>query len=366
MKLSVIILNYNVRDFLELCLKSVQAAIATIDAEIIVIDNNSQDDSCAMVKDMFPSVKLIENKDNSGFSKGNNIGVGQAKGEYLCILNPDTVVAEDTFTKLLKFTESKSNLGIVGCQLIDGKGKFLPESKRNVPTPKVSLKKVLGNDNDYYANQLQIESSGKVDILVGAFMWLKKDVYQAVGGFDEAYFMYGEDIDLSYKVKKAGYDNYYFGDTTVIHFKGESTLKDAKYAKRFYGAMQIFYKTHFKRNLVFNAIVWLGIKMAYLIRNTKDDVVVKQNKTYLYSTVPDQDLLKQLVKPIIIKNSIQEEIESNSVVVYDFNMLKSSTVISDMKQKSKQENIVFRFLPKNSKFIIGSDSAINRGEVLHF
>lgn len=366
MKLSVIILNYNVRDFLELCLKSVETAIATIDAEIIVIDNNSQDDSCAMVKKIFPSVKLIENKDNSGFSKGNNIGVAQAKGEYLCILNPDTVVAEDTFMKLIQFTDSKDNLGIVGCQLIDGKGKFLPESKRNIPTPKVSLKKVLGNDNDYYANQLQIESTGKVDILVGAFMWLKKEVYESVGGFDEAYFMYGEDIDLSYKVKKAGYDNYYFGDTTVIHFKGESTLKDTKYAKRFYGAMQIFYKTHFKRNLLFNFIVWLGIKMAYLMRKNHVDVAVKSNRSYLYSTVLDPSLMDQLVKPTLNKNSIQEEIENNSVVIYDFNMLKASIVMTDMKQKSKQENIVFRFIPKNSKFIIGSDSAINRGEVLYF
>jgi len=355
-----------VRYFLELCLKSVQAAIADIDAEIIVIDNNSPDDSCTMVKELFPSVKLIENKENSGFSKGNNIGVTQAKGEYLCILNPDTIVAEDTFTKLIDFTTSKDNIGIVGCQLIDGKGKFLPESKRNIPTPKVSLKKMLGDAKDYYANHVQIESTGKVDILVGAFMWLKKDVYEAVGGFDEAYFMYGEDIDLSYKVVKAGYENFYFGETTIIHFKGESTLKDSKYAKRFYGAMQIFYKKHFKQNLLFNTFVWLGIKMAYLIRKTAVEVDVKPKRSYLYSTVFDTSLEEQLPKPIQIKKSIQEEIKNDSMLVYDFNMLTANVVINDMKQKSKQENIVFRFLPKNSKFIIGSNSAISRGEVLQF
>ncbi|WP_458627348.1 glycosyltransferase family 2 protein [Winogradskyella sp. PC D3.3] len=366
MKLSVIILNYNVRYFLELCLKSVAAAIATIDAEIIVVDNNSSDDSCAMVKEQFPSVKLIANKENLGFSKGNNIGVAQAKGDYLCILNPDTVVAEDTFTKLLDFAETKTNLGIVGCQLIDGKGKFLPESKRNVPTPKVSLKKVLGDASDYYANDVAVDAIGTVDILVGAFMWLKKTVYEAVGGFDDAYFMYGEDIDLSYKIKKAGYDNFYFGETTVIHFKGESTLRDAKYAKRFYGAMQIFYKKHFKQNLVFNAVVWLGIKMAYLMRKSPEETKARQNQSYIYATHIDSTFADQLPQPTQIEASILRTIKNNSMLVYDFKMLTASVVIADMKLKSKQGNIVFRFIPKNSKFIIGSDSAIHRGEVLHF
>lgn len=366
MKLSVVILNYNVRYFLELCLKSVQEAIANIDAEIIVIDNNSPDDSCAMVKQLFPSVRLIENKENSGFSKGNNIAVAEAKGEYLCILNPDTVVAEDTFTKLLNFSKSKTNLGIVGCQLIDGRGRFLPESKRNIPTPKVSLKKVLGKTNDYYANDIEIDSIGKVDILVGAFMWLKKEVYSMVSGFDESYFMYGEDIDLSYKVVKAGYDNYYFGETSVIHFKGESTFKDAKYAQRFYGAMQIFYKKHFKQNILFTIVVWVGIKLAKFLNKTPQKVQIASKCTIVYSKGIKEALEVQLPKPVHFETSIQNKVEHHSMIVYDFNMLKISDIICDMKLKSKQENIVFRFLPKSSKFILGSDSATNRGEVLHF
>lgn len=354
------------RYFLELCLKSVETAIANIDAEIIVIDNNSPDDSCAMVKQLFHSVKLIENEENSGFSRGNNIGVAQAKGEYLCILNPDTVVAEDTFIKLLKFSDSKNNLGIVGCQLIDGKGKFLPESKRNVPTPKVSLKKMLGNTRDYYVNSIKTENTGKVDVLVGAFMWLKKEIYETVGGFDEAYFMYGEDIDLSYKVVKAGYNNYYFGETTVIHFKGESTFKDAKYAQRFYGAMQIFYKKHFKQNIVFNSIVWIGIKLAQYLTKSPEKVELAPKRTIAYAKVLEQSLQVQLPKPIQTVESILDKVDAGSMLVYDFNMLKISDVINNMKLKSKQENIVFRFLPKSSKFILGSDSATNRGEVLHF
>lgn len=354
------------RYFLELCLKSVEAAIHNIDAEIIVIDNNSPDDSCAMVRQLFPSVKLIENKENSGFSKGNNIGVEQAKGEYLCILNPDTVVAEDSFHKLLKFSESKENLGIVGCQLIDGRGEFLPESKRNIPTPKVSLKKILGLTSDYYANHIQKENTGKANVLVGAFMWLRKEVYNEVEGFDEDYFMYGEDIDLSYKVLKLGYDNYYFGETTVIHFKGESTLKDSKYAKRFYGAMQIFYKKHFKQNLFFNAFVWLGIKMAYLMSKSSNEKKLKMDRTYVYSKSINSSLDEQLPNPTQKTETIKGSIEENSMLLYDFNLLKVSVVVEDMKRKSKQENIVFRFLPKNSNFILGSDSSINRGEVLHF
>ncbi len=354
------------RYFLELCLKSVEVAIEGLDAEIIVVDNNSPDDSCDMVKQLFPSVILIENKDNSGFSKGNNIGVTQAKGEYLCILNPDTVVAEDTFIKLIEFANKKDNLGIVGCQLIDGKGKFLPESKRNIPSPKVALKKFLKDDKAYYANQLEIDSVGIVEILVGAFMFVKKEVYEAVGGFDEDYFMYGEDIDLSYKVLKAGYTNMYFGETSIMHFKGESTLRDEKYAKRFYGAMQIFYKKHFKRNIIFNGLVWIGIKLAYGLRKTPEKVETKTYRTYVYTSHDNLPLIDKLSDIAEVTDTIQDKIEDHSMLVYDFNELKASAIISDMKHKSKQENIVFRFLPKNSKFIIGSDSAINRGEVIHF
>jgi GT2 family glycosyltransferase len=366
LKLSVVILNYNVRYFLELCLKSVEAAIQNIDAEIIVVDNNSSDESCQMVKELFPSVTLIENTDNSGFSKGNNIGVAQAKGEYVCILNPDTVVAEDSLLKVIEFADALENLGIIGCQLIDGKGDFLPESKRNIPYPKVSLKKTLGNDKDYYANHLEKDTNGKVEILVGAFMLLKKAIYEGVGGFDEDYFMYGEDIDLSYKVLKAGYNNYYFGETTIIHFKGESTLKDAKYAKRFYGAMQIFYKKHFSQNNVFNSMVWIGIKMAYLIRKTPKMITKTLKNSVVFSDGIEDSLKNQLHQPVAISSSIMNKIDDNSMVVYDFNTLKTKAIIEDMKKKSIQENIVFRLLPKNSKFILGSDSAINRGEVLHF
>jgi GT2 family glycosyltransferase len=173
-----------VRYFLELCLQSVEAAVAGLEAEIIVVDNNSKDESCAMIEEKFPKVKLIANKDNSGFSKGNNIGVAQAKGEYICILNPDTVVAEDTFRALLNFANKQNNLGIVGCKLIDGNGDFLPESKRNIPVPKIAIQKALGNAKNYYANHIKENEIAKADVFVGAFMLMKRKVYNQVNGFD--------------------------------------------------------------------------------------------------------------------------------------------------------------------------------------
>jgi len=257
MQLSVIILSFNVRYFLELCILSVQNSLLEIDSEIIVVDNNSHDNSCEMMKTRFPSVKLIQNNDNLGFSKGNNIAVAHAKGEYICILNPDTVVAEDTFIKILAFAQRQKKLGIIGCRLIDGAGNFLPESKRGVPTPWVAFTKITGIYKlfpksklfgQYYAGHLDENQTGKVDILVGAFMLMKRDLFLEVGGFDEDCFMYSDDVDLSYVVSKKGKSNYYFHETTVIHYKGESTVKDGTYMKRFQESMNFFYKKHLKSN----------------------------------------------------------------------------------------------------------------------
>ena len=185
--------------------------------------------------------------------------------------------------------------------------------------------------------------------------------------FDEDYFMYGEDIDLSYKILQAGYNNYYYGKTSIIHFKGESTLKDANYAKRFYGAMQIFYKKHLKGNTLFNGLVWIGIKLAYSTRRNPKISSIKPKCTYLYSEELNASLGMKLQKPIHrVESFLSEKIKKDCLFIYDLNFLKIKDVIYDLKQKSQERNIVFRFLPKNSKFIIGSDSAIERGKVIHF
>ncbi|UKM64587.1 glycosyltransferase [Flavobacteriaceae bacterium GSB9] len=364
MKLSVVILNYNVRHFLELCLRSVTAAISNIEAEIIVVDNNSKDDSCQMVKAFFPKVKLIENNENLGFSKGNNLGVAQAKGEYLCILNPDTVVAEDTFERLLDFSKLQAKLGIVGCKLINGIGLFLPESKRNIPYVKVALKKIFGTPTDYYANHLAPNEIGEVDILVGAFMFLKRDVYNEIGGFDEDYFMYGEDIDLSYRVLKSGYKNYYVGDLAAIHFKGESTLKDKRYAKRFFGAMQIFYTKHFKRNIFFDMFVWLGIKMAYIFRKIRKEKEKNVQEYVFVSNEMDSRIKKNLPKPVSLK-PLQSDLKKGSEVIFDASYLTYKEIIGAMESSFlKNKALTYKILPNNSNFIVGSDDGYVRGEVI--
>lgn len=363
MKLSVVIVNYNVRYFLELCLESVKAALETIDSEIIVVDNNSDDGSCEMVKNLFPEVVLVENKENVGFSRANNQAVKIAKGAHVCILNPDTVVAEDTFSKLLSFANTKNNLGIVGCKLIDGTGKFLPESKRNLPVVKVALQKMKGNTTHYYANHISENEVSKVQILVGAFMFMKRSTFIDLHGFDESYFMYGEDIDLSYKATKKGLDNYYFGETTIIHFKGESTLKDVNYAKRFYGAMQIFYKKHFRSNFIFDAFVWAGIKLVFLLRKEPQQTEKKITKWVVLS----KDNLKKLSKNF--EGEVQyasgiEKIENQCVVVFDSSKESFRSIIESMQELQNREEVYFRILNASSSFLIGSDSSSHRGEVV--
>ena len=365
MQLSVIILNFNVQYFLELCLQSVEAALKGIDSEIIVVDNNSTDDSCQMIRQKFPEIKLIENKTNFGFSKGNNIGVKQATGEFICILNPDTVVAEDTFSKVLEFAVKQQNLGAIGCKLVDGRGNFLPESKRNVPIVKVALQKILGRTKQYYNNDLGSDESGKIDILVGAFMLIKREVYDEIGGFDEDYFMYGEDVDLSYRILKSGLENFYVGTTCIIHYKGESTLKDAKYAERFYGAMQIFYKKHFKQNILFDAMVWLGIKFAKIFNFNTPSETSEIKKYVVVSDVIQGNFSADFSFEVHQVSDINS-LESNVEVIFDANTLSFKTIIEHILALKENKTLTFKILPKNTKFIIGSNHSKYRGEIRQF
>ncbi|REJ83493.1 MAG: glycosyltransferase [Bacteroidetes bacterium] len=257
MKLSIVIVNYNVKYFLEQCLHSVKNATKEIAAEVFVVDNNSVDGSVEMLKQKFPSVILIRNEDNKGFSKANNQAIEIAKGEYILLLNPDTVVEEDTFTKVIAFMDSHPDAGGLGVKMIDGSGKFLPESKRGLPTPFVAFSKMSGlsvlfpksrSFGRYHLGYLDENEVHEVDVLAGAFMLLRKSTLEKTGYLDEDFFMYGEDIDLSYRITKAGYKNYYFPDTRIIHYKGESTKKSSvNYVFVFYNAMVIFARKHFSK-----------------------------------------------------------------------------------------------------------------------
>lgn len=362
MRLSVVILNYNVSSFLTLCLQSVQEALTGIDSEIIVVDNNSDDDSCDMIRRDFPSVHLIENKVNLGFSKGNNIGVSKAKGTHVCILNPDTVVGEHTFSQLLEFIDKNQNVGALGCKLIDGRGRFLPESKRHVPTPMVALQKLFGYTSSYYFNELDEDSNGPCDILVGAFMLLQKRVFDEVGGFDEDFFMYGEDIDLSYRLLKAGYSNYYFGQEAVIHFKGESTLKNSFYLKRFYGAMKIFYRKHFFKNQIVDALVEFVIELASKRPNPTERSMADFDKVMLLSG-QQTELTKVFDVPLNTAESV-EQIKPRTMVVLDASLYTFQSMIDLMRSHANKSDIFYRIKPKKANFILGSDSSSSQGEIL--
>ncbi|MBN1650983.1 MAG: glycosyltransferase [Bacteroidales bacterium] len=260
MKLSVIIVNYNVEFFLEQCLLSVEKALKKIDAEVWVVDNNSVDYSVAMLQRKFPKVKLILNPKNLGFSVANNQAIKQAQGDYILLLNPDTIVEEDTFDKVIAFMDTHPKVGGLGVKMLDGKGNFLPESKRGLPSPLVAFFKIFGLSalfpksklfGRYYLGFLDHESIHEVDVLTGAFMLIPKRVLNEIGLLDEQFFMYGEDIDLSYRITKSGYKNIYFPETNIIHFKGESTKKSSiNYVFVFYKAMLIFAQKHFSSRWV--------------------------------------------------------------------------------------------------------------------
>ena len=258
MTLSIIIVNYNVKLLLQACLESVAGAIKNCDAEVIVIDNASTDNSIGYLQPMFPEFIFISNPVNEGFAKANNKALAITKGEFILFLNPDTTVQHDFFTKCLQFFRTHPNAGALGVKMIKGNGEFLKESKRGFPSPLVSLWKMTGITEmlphssvfaKYYLGHLDANSDHEVDVLSGAFMMVKKEVLQITGGFDERFFMYAEDIDLSYRIKKAGYKNYYFAGTTIIHYKGSSTKKDVRYVRQFYKAMSQFVKKYYGRGL---------------------------------------------------------------------------------------------------------------------
>lgn len=256
-----------------------------MECEVFVVDNNSVDGSLQMVREKFPEVILIANKENTGFSRANNQAMRIAKGEYILLLNPDTVVEENTFRKVVAFMDAHPDAGGLGVQMIDGKGNFLPESKRGLPTPSVAFYKIFGLSKlfpksktfgRYHLGYLDKNATHEVEILSGAFMLMRKAALDKVGLLDEDYFMYGEDIDLSYRIILGGYKNYYFHDTRIIHYKGESTKKSSvNYVFVFYRAMVIFARKHFSQknaklfSFLINMAIWLRAGAAIATRFIK-------------------------------------------------------------------------------------------------
>jgi GT2 family glycosyltransferase len=279
-KLSVVIVSYNVCSFLEQTLLSVRQAAAVLGepVEVFVVDNNSADASVAMVRERFPEVILLENKDNPGFSKANNQALRRATGQYQLLLNPDTLVAESTFRRCCDFMDAHPRCGGLGVMMLDGQGRFLPESKRGLPTPAVAFYKIFGlaslfprsrTFGRYHLSFLDKNEAHEVAVLSGAFMLLRQVALAEVGLLDEDYFMYGEDIDLSYRLTQGGWQNWYFPGTCILHYKGESTKRTSvNYVFVFYRAMVIFARKHFATSraglfsLLINSAIWLRAGLA--------------------------------------------------------------------------------------------------------
>ena len=309
-KLSVVIVNYNVKHFIEQCLFSVLKASENIACEIFVVDNNSVDGSVTIIKDKFPQVNLIVNKVNTGFSVANNQAIRLAKGEYVLLLNPDTVVQEDTFTKVITFMDTHADAGGLGVKMLDGQGNFAPESKRGLPTPFVAFYKMVGLSRffpksvkfgKYHLSYLPQDQINEVDVLSGAFMLMRKSVLDKIGLLDETFFMYGEDIDLSYRIQKSGYKNYYFPETQIIHYKGESTKRSSlNYVIIFYKAMAIFSRKHFSGSNAFwfNALIHFAIFL-------KAGIAIL-NRFFKAFTVPILDFLVITFGLFIIKDIYQQ------------------------------------------------------------
>lgn len=250
MDLSVIIVSYNVQEYLKNCLLSVRKASTKLKCEIFVVDNNSADDTCRMVQLEYPETIIIRNSENTGFSSANNKAIRLAKGKFILLLNPDTIIAEDTLSKCIGFMDNHKDAGAMGVRMVNGEGHFLPESKRALPSIDTAFYKISGLSsvfpkskvfNKYYLSHIDSNETSVTEVISGAFMLIKSEVFSKTGLLDENFFMYGEDIDLSKRILEAGYQNYYYPRVQIIHYKGKSTSRE-NYTDiiHFYRAMRIY------------------------------------------------------------------------------------------------------------------------------
>ncbi len=391
MQLSIIIVNYNVKYFLEHCLLSVIKACKNIDAEILVVDNNSTDGSKAYVETKFKSVRFFWNKENVGFGKANNFALLFAKGEHILFLNPDTIVPEDCFTNCLAFFEKHIDCGALGVRMIDGAGNFLKESKRSLPTPAAGFFKMVGLAElfpssklfaQYYAGHISEKENNTVNVLAGAFMMLSKKAIALTKGFDESFFMYGEDIDLSYRIQKAGLQNYYLGDTTIIHFKGESTQKkSANYIKHFYGAIKRFVDKHYSQQKFKQGLMNLVVGSAKIIAKVNSIFVSEKRNVnldpplflILFGNQDQEKYIIELIKDsasIIITNTqtmqslfeIMEQQIVDAVIFCDNDNLTNKIIIENINVMPKKHLALFYQAGATS--IIGSNNKNERGIVI--
>jgi len=373
MTYSIIILNYKVKYFTDACLQSVIKAVAGKDAEIIVTDNNSTDGSKIYLKDKYTDVKFLWFDKNYGFGKAYNKAVKHAKGKYLLFLNPDTLVSEDILEQFKNFADKNPGFGIIGGKMIDGTGNFLPESKRGIPTPIVAFSKLtklykifnFNPFNRYYALHLKEDETGEVSVLTGALMFLSKETFETVGGFDEQYFMYGEDIDLSYTILKSGKKNYYLPTAKIIHFKGESSRQNASYFQNFLNTTFQFYRKHFRSFPPLEFLMRLFFKMWLYLRIKRTQTGTKNINFKAFYFVGSETNFNKLkskfsdLKHIKSHENIQQK---PAMLIFDTSNIPFSEIIDKMI-KLKNTGLYFRFYFPERKMLIGSDTKDNLGKV---
>jgi GT2 family glycosyltransferase len=389
LQLSIIIVNYNVQYYIEHCLHSVLAACKNIQAEVFVIDNASTDNSKQYLHNTFTQVHFIWKASNEGFAKANNQALKLATGNLILFLNPDTIVAEDCFEKCIAFCNNTNNIGAIGVRMIDGNGTYLPESKRGFPSPFTAFCKLTGLTtlfststifSRYYLGHLPNNSTNPIDVIAGAFMMVPKNVLAAVGSFDEQFFMYGEDIDLSYRIKKAGYDNYFFANTTIIHFKGESTQKlNNKYIQYFYGAMRLFVKKHYHNSMgtLFSLFLHTAISLKAMqatIKNIFKKQIITEGYIPFIATkiavVADEKVYAAIQNSLLdnvyklSKTTADNVDDTFDAIVFSTTKLTCKNIIYLMQQQHSYTYILLHIA--NATSIIGSNNKNKKGMAICF
>jgi len=384
--ISVIIVNYKVPYFLEQCLASLTPALEGLQSEVIVIDNNSEDISRDYLEPKFPWVNFIWEKNNHGFSRANNIGLKLAKGNHILFLNPDTIIPEHAIRSCIQKFNADKSFGAIGVKMISGNGAYLPESKRGLPSPKASFFKMTGITklfprseffSGYYLGHLDINKTAVVDVLAGAFMMLSRKAAEETKGFDEDFFMYGEDIDLSFRIQRSGLKNLYFPDVTIIHFKGESTQRSsASYNKHFYGAMKLFLKKHYPANFA-SSLISMGISISGLFRrryrpkaknttNLNTAVVAHQSQfDRLIQLIKYAEPSLKIVRRIDPSKELLMQIKQSdnvSRVIFSGESVENQTIISQLQELPR--NIIYYFHGKNTSSIVGSPAKNYPGDVI--
>lgn len=382
MQLSVIIVNYNVCYFLEQCLRSVLRAGGNIDMEILVVDNASTDESRTYLPERFPEVRFIWNEINMGYGRANNLGMQEAKGACFLLLNPDTILPENVLRQSLEFLTAHPDAGALGMRMYDGRGHYLPESKRGLPDAWAAFFKLSGLTGffprhpriaRYYLGHLSPDQTQEVEVLAGAFMMLPRKVYETVGGFDEAFFMYGEDIDLSYRILKSGFKNYYLPAPGIFHFKGESTTKDHRYTRHFYEAMLIFVRKHYGgvspiRLMVMEAGIFLRGSLSRL-RNLagwkkKPAAIVKcWRKTGSAESLAELGNIPGEPYELVCGQEPTVDLTAGTATIFAIGQgLALATVLENLA--AFHPSVPIRFHLARTGSVVGSDDPGGRGEVI--